>query len=223
MSLKGTIYVFDAYGTLFDVHSAVARFADDIGPNWQHFSDTWRAKQLEYTWIFALSGKHTSFWLLTEQSLDYAIADVGGLARHLRDELLDSYQVLDCYDEVSAVMAALKERGSRLAILSNGDAGMLEDAILSSKLDGLFDAVMSVEQVGIFKPATQVYQLACDHFDVEPREIWFQSSNRWDIAGASVFGYHTTWVNRGGKPDEYPQLPPDDEVADLTGLIAMAS
>ena len=219
MSSNGTIYVFDAYGTLFDVHSAAARHCEEIGPNWNRLTEIWRTKQLEYTWTFALSGRHTSFWLLTEQSLDYAIAEIGGLREPIRDRLLESYQSLDCFDEVEEVLSKLKDRKTKLAVLSNGDAGMLEDAILASKLEGVFDAVLSVEQVGIFKPSKYVYQLACDHFDVEPKNILFQSSNRWDIAGASVFGFHTTWVNRNRKPDEYPQLPADYVVEDLKQFL----
>ena len=220
MSSKETIYVFDAYGTLFDVHSAAARHAPNIGPHWRRLSEIWRTKQLEYTWTLALSGRHTSFWLLTEQSLDYAIAEIGGLPSDVREQLLESYQFLDCYDDVTGVLVDLKGQNARLAILSNGDVGMLEDAVESSKLDGFFDAVLSVEQVGVFKPSREVYQLACDHFHATPKEIWFQSSNRWDVAGANVFGFHTTWVNRNRKPDEYPQLPADRIVADLTGLLA---
>ncbi|MCH9808345.1 MAG: haloacid dehalogenase type II [Alphaproteobacteria bacterium] len=217
--MQSAVYVFDAYGTLFDVHSAAARHAGAIGERWQALSDIWRTKQLEYTWVRSLAGKPCSFWQVTEDGLDFAAQSVGGLDRELRDELLAAYRQLDAYDEVADVLAALRSQGSQVAILSNGDPQMLVDAVRSAGLKGAFDAVMSVESAGIFKVAPPAYQLVLDRFGVAAGEVSFQSSNRWDIAGAKAFGFKTVWINRGGKPDEYFDLPADRTVADLTAIV----
>ena len=153
-------YVFDAYGTLFDVHSAAARHRDAIGPDWERLSSLWRQKQLEYTWVHAGMGRHATFAALTEQSLDFAIASMGGVAPGTRARLLEAYRSLEAYPEVKGALAQLKTRGARLAILSNGDPDMLEAAIHSAGLDGAFDAVLSVASAGVFKPAMRVYELA---------------------------------------------------------------
>lgn len=220
MAVQASIYVFDAYGTLFDVHSAAARFADGIGEDWGKLSDIWRTKQLEYCFVNAGADRWVPFEALTEQSLDYAIAVTGGAGAAQRDELLKAYRSLDAYAEVGDVLRELKDRDAKLAILSNGDPDMLADAEAAAGLGGLFDAVLSVSEVGVFKPAMRVYQMACQRFGAEPTEIAFQSSNRWDIAGARYFGMRTNWINRTGKPDEYPDLPPDAVFSDLTGLLA---
>jgi 2-haloacid dehalogenase len=212
-------YVFDAYGTLFDVHAAAARYSQALGPSWQALSQLWRAKHLEYTWVLSLGGRNASFWTLAERSLDYAIAAVGGVPAGVRDALLAAYRVMAAYPEVLDVLAALKTQGARLAILSNGDPDMLEDAVAAAGLGGLLDAVLSVSAAGLFKPAPAVYRLASDRFGCAPGAISFQSSNRWDIAGAKAFGFGCVWVNRAGAPDEYPELRPDRVVADLRGLL----
>ena len=185
-------------------------------------SQTWRTKHLEYTWIHAQTGKHCPFWRLTERSLDYAIALIGGVPPGVRQKLLDSYRTMSAFPEVAEVLTALKAQGARLGILSNGDPDMLMDAVTAAKLDGMFDAVLSVQAAGLFKPAMKVYQLSTDRFACKPGEISFQSSNRWDIAGAQVFGYATVWVNRGGAPDEYPDMPAGRTVHDLRPLMAHA-
>ena len=212
-------YVFDAYGTLFDVHSAAAQHAAAIGDRWQVLSDIWRTKQLEYSWVRALAGRQVSFWQITEDALDFAIATAGGAGSHLRGELLEAYRHLQAYPEVPDVLAKLKARGAKVAILSNGDPDMLATAVSSAGLSGAFDAVISVEEAGIFKPAQKVYQLAVDQTGVGPSEISFQSSNRWDIAGAKAFGFQTVWINRTSRADEYRDLAPDAVVADLNGLL----
>jgi len=213
------VFVFDAYGTLFDVHSAAARHAARIGPQWQALSDVWRTKQLEYCFVNAGAGRWRSFETLTEEALDFAIATTANIDAGVRKDLLAAYRALDAYPEVSEVLDGLRGRGAGLAILSNGDAGMLADAVAAAGLDDRFDAVLSVADVGVFKPAMRVYQRACDQFGVEAEAIAFQSSNRWDIAGAHAFGMRTNWINRTGKPDEYPDLPPDRVLSDLTGLL----
>jgi 2-haloacid dehalogenase len=220
MAMRPKIFVFDAYGTLFDVHSAAARQKDNIGPNWERLSQTWRSKHLEYSWIHAQTGRHCAFWTLTERSLDYSIALVGGVPPGVRAHLLDAYRTLSAFPEAPGVLQKLKGDGAQLAILSNGDPDMLADAVKASRLDGLFDAVLSVAEAGVFKPAMRVYQLSTDRFACQPGDISFQSSNRWDAAAATVFGHRTVWINRSGAPDEYPDMPADVVLKDLSGLTA---
>ena len=219
---RSRVYVFDAYGTLFDVHAAASRQRDAIGANWERLSQLWRTKHLEYSWIHAQTGRPSTFWSLTEQSLDHAIAAVGGIPHGVRGQLLAAYRSMAAFPEVPQVLATLKARGASLAILSNGDPDMLADAVSAAKLDGVFDAVLSVASAGTFKPAASVYRLATDHFGLVPDAISFQSSNRWDIAGAHVFGCRTVWVNRAGMPDEYPGMPADLVVRDLHALTTLA-
>jgi 2-haloacid dehalogenase len=214
------LYVFDAYGTLFDVHAAAAAHKAVLGANWDRLSQTWRSKHLEYSWIHAITGRDASFWSLTERSLDYAIASVGGVPDGLRAKLLAAYRAMAPFPEVPNVLAALKARGAKVAILSNGDPDMLADAVTSAGLTGVFDAVMSVRDAGVFKPDMAVYRLVLDRFGGAPDDVSFQSSNRWDIAGAEVFGFRTVWVNRSGAPDEYPDMAADRIVQSLDLLLA---
>jgi 2-haloacid dehalogenase len=214
------VFVFDAYGTLFNVHAAAERHRDAIGPKWQQLSQTWRTKHIEYTWVHSLSQRPATFWELAQRSLDYAIALVcDAVPAEVREKLLAAYRTMDAYPEVAEVLAALEGRGARLAILSNGDPDMLADAVRAAKLENLFDAVLSVTAAGVFKPAPAVYTLATERFGCKPQDISFQSSNRWDIAGAKAFGYCTIWINRTNAPDEYPGLQPDRIVRDLRGLL----
>ncbi len=218
--MTAPIFVFDAYGTLFDVHSAVGRYKDEVGPKSDLLSAIWRAKQLEYTWIHARLERPATFAVLTERSLDYAIAAIGGIQPGLREELLSAYRSLRPYEEVPDVLDELKGAGARLAILSNGDPEMLDAAVHASGLDTVFDAVLSVADVGLFKPAMPVYAMATQFFACAPHEIIFLSSNRWDIAGANVAGFRTIWVNRTGVPDEYPDMPAGRVLSDLEELAA---
>jgi len=213
-------YVFDAYGTLFDLDAAAERHKDAIGDKWQQLSQVWRAKHLEYTWVHALSRRPATFWDLTQTSLDHAIASLEiSVSGGVRRGLLAAYRTMQAYPEVPGAVAALKARGARVAILSNGDPDMLEDAVRAAKLAGTFDAVLSVTAAGIFKPAPEVYRLAVQRFGCHPHTISFQSSNRWGIAGAKAFGFRCVWVNRTGAANEYPDLEPDRVVRDLTGLL----
>ena len=180
---------------------------DAIGPAWQELSHTWRTKHIEYSVASRLTGKPATFWQLAERSLDYAIAATGGgLSADVRARLLASYRTMAAYPEVREVLAALKARGDKLAILSNGDPDMLDDAVRAAKLDGLFDAVISVSAAGTFKPSRRSTSSSLDRFGGNPADVSFQSSNRWDIAGAKAFGFRCVWVNRTGAPDEYPDL-----------------
>jgi len=211
-------YVFDAYGTLFDVHSAVGRYRNSLGDKADSFSAMWRDKQLQYTWVRAMTGRHKPFHDVTADALDFAIASNGGVADGLRETLLDAYMTLDAYPEVPEVLAQLKEGGARLGILSNGSPKMLDAAVSSAGLSDVLDAVLSVEDVGIFKPDAKVYQLAVDRMGVGGDEISFQSSNRWDIAGAKAFGFRCVWINRFGQPDEFPDMAPDAVIDTLSPL-----
>lgn len=215
------LYVFDAYGTLFNLHAAAEQHRDAIGAEWQRFSHTWRTKHIEYTWHASLVGQRATFWLLAERSLAYAIAAHGlDVSAATRDALMAAYRRMQAYPEVREVLAALRAGGAKTAILSNGDPDMLADAIAAAKLDGALDAVLSVADAGVFKPAPAVYKLATDRFACAPADISFQSSNRWDIAAAKAFGFRCVWINRTRAPDEYPDLAPDRIVTDLRGLLA---
>lgn len=214
------VYVFDAYGTLFDVHSAVARHRARIGPEADRVSQLWRMKQLEYSWTRSLMGHYRDFWTLTEDALDFALASVGvRLSFEDRRSLLASYRTLSAYPEVSAVLKALRERGARTAILSNGSPGMLAEAVESAGIAEALDMELSVDALQIYKTAPAAYRLVSQSFDVPPEAVSFQSSNRWDVAGAQAFGFRTVWVNRTGVPDEYADLPPDRTIVTLSSLL----
>ena len=218
--MRYSAYVFDAYGTLFDVHAAVRRHAGAVGPDGQLLSEIWRAKQLEYSWVRTLAGAYADFWQLTEQSLDYALQRVPSADPGLRDKLLEAYWHLDCYPEVPAVLKALKADGSRLAILSNGSPAMLEAAVKSAALDLVLDDIFSVDMVQRFKPDPAVYDLVTTGWRLYPGSVSFQSSNRWDVAGATKFGFRTVWINRSGQPDEYRDFPPGAILPSLEGLLS---
>jgi 2-haloacid dehalogenase len=215
------VYVFDAYGTLFDVHSAVARHAGEIGPEAARLSDLWRTKQLEYTWVRSLAGRYRDFEALTHDALDYAAARCGGLSPALRDKLLAAYAVLDAYPDAAVILDALRARGARTAILSNGTPAMLDRAVNSAGLAARLDAVLSVDGLNIYKTAPGPYALIGDRFGTAPAQVCFLSSNRWDIAGATAFGLRCVWVNRLGLPDEYSELAPAAVVGSLDGLLAL--
>lgn len=200
-------FVFDAYGTLFDVAGA-ARQAG-IGPVWPKLADEWRRKQLEYTWLRTIMGAHADFAAVTADALDWALESVGlGQDHALRARLLALYDRLPAYSEVPAVLSALRQQGARLAILSNGSPAMLDSALTAAGLGRMFDAVLSVEAVGQYKPAPAVYDLACQSLALPPEQIRFVSSNGWDIAGAARFGFTTFWINRtGALMDRLPHAP----------------
>lgn len=212
-------YVFDAYGTLFDVHAAVRRHATEIGPDWQHLSDLWRAKQLEYSWVRTLMGAYQDFRALTEQALDHAFARVPSADTSLRQQLLDAYWTLDCYPEVPNVLRSLKASGARIAILSNGSPDMLASAVRSAALEDVIDDVFSVDAIGRFKTDPGTYELVTTQWRLYPDAVSFQSSNRWDVAGATKFGFRTVWINRANMPDEYSDLKPTLILPSLKGLI----
>lgn len=212
-------YVFDAYGTLFDVHSAVSRHFDQVGENPARVSEIWRSKQLEYTWTRSGMGKYKDFWDLTAEALDFALQAVPGSNRDCRQMLLDAYMSLDCYAEVPQVLKTLQEKGYKTAILSNGSPKMLAAAVESAGLTDLVDDQFSVHDVGVFKTDFATYSMVTDAYGIKPEEVAFQSSNRWDAAAATAFGFKCHWINRTGQPDEYNDLPPEKILADLNGLL----
>ena len=214
------VYVFDAYGTLFDVHAAIARHRAAAGPDADRFSEAWRTKQLEYSWTLTLAGRYTDFWTLTERALDYAFARFPSVDRTLRQNLLDAYFKLDAFADARAALENLKARGLNTAILSNGSPPMLEAAVTASGLASVLDAVLSVDAVRAYKPRLEVYALVTARFAVEPQQVAFVSSNRWDVMGASAFGFRPFWVNRAKMPDEYPEQPPLRVIADLSALAS---
>jgi 2-haloacid dehalogenase len=220
--MRHSAYLFDAYGTLFDVHAAVRRHADRIGPDGPLLSEIWRLKQLEYSWVRTLMGAYADFWQLTEQALDFALAKVPSVDRKLRGDLLEAYTELDCYPEVPGVLKALKAEGARLAILSNGSPAMLEAAVKTAAIDTLLDNVFSVDAVGRFKTDPATYGMVTAAWGLDAALVSFQSSNRWDIAGATKFGFRTVWINRSGQPDEYADLPPSIVLPTLDGLVVDA-
>lgn len=216
--MRHAAYVFDAYGTLFDVHAAVRRHAAQIGPDGQAFSELWRTKQLEYSWIRTLMGAYADFWQLTEEALDFSFAKFPSADPKLRGKLLDAYRELDCYPEVPAVLKKLKADGARVAILSNGSPEMLDTAVKRAALDSVLDEVFSVDSLRRFKTDQSVYEMVTTAWRLYPDAVSFQSSNRWDVAGAGRFGFRTVWINRSGQPDEYRDFPPSVILRTLEGL-----
>jgi 2-haloacid dehalogenase len=216
------VTVFDAYGTLFDVNAAIGRHRAAAGPDADRFSEIWRTKQLEYTWTHTLAGHYVDFWTLTERALDYTFERVPTVDRRLRDRLLDAYRALDAFPDARQVLADLRRRGERTAILSNGSPAMLATAVEAAGMKGQFDAVLSVDAIKMYKPRPEVYALVTTGFKVKPSDVIFVSSNRWDVMGASAFGFHTVWVNRGRASDEYVDQPPAAVVPDLAGLLTLA-
>jgi 2-haloacid dehalogenase len=214
-------YVFDAYGTLFDFHAAVARHNAAAGPDAALFSEAWRAKQLEYTWTHTLAGRYVEFWTLTQRALDYCFERFPSVDRRLRGDLLNAYLQLDAFADAAAVLRQLKACGELTAILTNGSPAMVGSAVEAAGLKALLDAVLSVDTVRMFKPRPEVYALVTEEFACNPADVTFVSSNRWDAMGATAFGFRTVWINRAKAPDEYPDWPPAAVVSDLTELLSM--
>ncbi len=213
--------VFDAYGTLFDVSSAAREARDALGDRWQALADLWRTKQLQYSWLRGLSGRHADFWQVTGEALDFAMATQGIDDPALRQRLMDLYLGLGAYPEVAPVLRRLKSRGMKLAILSNGTPAMLAAAVANAGLSGLFDAVLSVEEVGVYKPHPSVYRLTLERLGITADQVCFLSSNGWDAYSAKAFGYRVLWCNRHGQVPERIPATPDGEITDLSGLPEM--
>ena len=210
--------VFDAYGTLFDVNSAAAHCRAALGPAADALAATWRRKQLEYSWLRSLMGAHADFWRLTADALDYACERHGITDAALRQRLLATYRELSAFPEVPAMLRAIRGAGFKTAILSNGSPAMLQAAVEAADLAAQFDAVFSVEAVGVFKPHPSVYQWAVNRLGLAATRICFVSSNGWDIAGAAHFGLRAVWINRAGEPRERLPAGPEIELGDLSEL-----
>ena len=215
--------VFDAYGTLFDYASAAASCRDVLGDKLDRLTALWRDKQLQYTWLRATQERHADFWQVTGDALDYALGVLGIDDAALRDRLMSLYLTLDAFPEVPDMLQRLKGAGLRTAILSNGTPRMLHAAVDGAGLRNLIDDILSVEEVGVYKPHRKVYQLAVDRLDVEPSAIAFQSSNAWDAYAASAFGMQVVWCNRYGFPRERLPGAPDREVTSLAELPALVA
>jgi 2-haloacid dehalogenase len=213
--------VFDAYGTLFDFASAARRCRDVLGDDVDRLTALWRDKQLQYTWLRSLQGRHADFWQVTGDALDFALATFGIDKPGLRDRLMDLYLTLEAFPEVPTVLGVLKQAGLRTAILSNGSPMMLDAVVKSAGLEALLDEVLSVESVGVYKTHPSVYQLAVDHLGVPASAISFQSSNAWDAYAASAFGMRVVWCNRYGQQPERLPGKPDHEIKSLSELPAL--
>jgi 2-haloacid dehalogenase len=215
-------YVFDAYGTLFDFASATARCRPELGDKTEALTTLWRDKQLQYTWLRSLQGRHADFWQVTGDALDFALEALAlnelGADRGLRDRLMNLYRTLEPFPEVPSVLARLKARGCTTAILSNGTPAMLAAAVEHAGIGSLLDHVLSVETVGVYKTAPRVYQLAVDRLGIPASAISFQSSNAWDVHAASAFGMYTVWCNRSGQSRERLPGTPDREIRRLDEL-----
>lgn len=213
--------VFDAYGTLFDVNSAARVAQDSLGEKWQPLAELWRLKQLQYTWLRGLGGRHADFWQVTGDALDFAMSTLQVEDKALRFRLMNLYLALVTYPEVPDTLRRLKTGGMRLAILSNGTPAMLEAAVTTAGIADFFDAVLSVEEVKVYKPHPSVYQVACDRLNVGADRVCFLSSNGWDAYSAKAFGFRALWCNRlGQEPERIPETP-DAQIATLAELPDM--
>ena len=210
--------VFDAYGTLFDFNSAASTARGELGDDWQRVSDLWRQKQLQYTWLRGLAGHHADFWQVTGDALEFTLATLKVDRPGLRARLMNLYLQLATYPEAPETLRRLKATGRKLAILSNGTPAMLEAVVHSAGLAQLFDAVLSVEEVGVYKPHPSVYGLASERLEIAPSRICFLSSNAWDAFSAKAFGLRVVWCNRFGQAPERIPATPDGEISDLSAL-----
>ena len=213
--------VFDAYGTLFDVNSAAQQAHEILGDQWQDLAELWRTKQLQYTWLHSLAGRHTDFWQLTGNALDFALDSLQLANPQLRDQLMELYLQLSPYPEVKSVLADLKARRLKCAILSNGSPKMLASAIENAGIQDYLDAVLSVEEVQVYKPHPRVYQLAMDRLGLQADEICFISSNGWDAYSAKAFGFYVIWCNRFKQAAERIPETPSAQIAVLSELSKM--
>ena len=210
--------IFDAYGTLFDVNSAAEKCKDKIGDKWESFANFWRTTQLEYTWLRSLMKKHKDFWQVTEDSLDKSMKTFN-IDSSMKNELLDLYKKLSPYFEVKGVLKSLKEKKYKLAILSNGTPSLLNELVKSNNLENIFDDLFSIEEVGIYKPDSKVYDMPIKKYQIKANEIAFLSSNTWDVSGGGNYGYNAIWVNRNKSIFDNLDYKPKNEVSNLTQLV----
>ena len=212
--------IFDAYGTLFDVNSAAEKCKDKIGDKWEGFANFWRTTQLEYTWLRSLMDRHKDFWQITEDSLDKSIK-VFNIDPSMRNELLNLYKILSPYKEVPETLKTLKEKKFKLAILSNGTPSLLDELVKSNHLDNLFDDIFSIEQVGVYKPSSRVYDMPIKKYNINKSEVAFLSANTWDVSGGGNYGYQSIWVNRNNNIFDNLDFRPKYQITDLKELIKL--
>ena len=210
--------IFDAYGTLFDVNSAAEKCKDKIGDKWEGFANFWRTTQLEYTWLRSLMKRHKDFWQITEDSLDKSIKAFN-IDASMKNELLNLYKVLLPFKEVPETLRKLKERNFKLAILSNGTPSLLKELVESNNLDNLFDDLFSIEEVGIYKPDSKVYDLPVKKYKIKSNDVAFLSANTWDVSGGGNYGYHSIWVNRTNNIFDNLDYKPNNQIKNLSELI----
>ena len=210
--------IFDAYGTLFDVNSAAEKCKEKIGDKWESFSSYWRTTQLEYTWLRSLMKKHKDFWKITEDSLNKSMK-VYNIELGMKNELLDLYKVLSPYPEVKETLNKLKKKNYKLAILSNGTPSLLNQLVSNNNLENIFDDIFSIEEVGIFKPDSKVYDMPVKKYKIKPNEIIFLSANTWDVSGGGNYGFKSVWVNRNNNVFDNLDFSPKNDVKDLKGLL----
>ena len=214
------VCAFDAYGTCFDINSAAQNLAKEIGKDWLGFSTTWRTVQLEYTWLRSLMKKHEDFWRVTEDSLDFAM-ESHKIDKKFRSKLLELYKKLNSYPELVMCLKHLKEKNVKTCILSNGSPSLLDELTVHAKVKELFDDLISIEDVGIYKPHPKVYELVTKKYNCKPEEVCFLSSNTWDIVGGGIFGYQSIWVDRFGKTFDKLGYQPKFKIKDLSELIKL--
>ena len=210
--------VFDAYGTLFDVNSAAEKCKGKIGDKWEGFANHWRTTQLEYTWLRSLMKRHKDFWQITGDSLDKSMKTFK-IDNSMKSELLDLYKVLSPYPEVKEVLENLKAKKYKIAILSNGTPSLLNELVKSNSLDNIFDDIFSIEEVGIYKPESKVYDIPVKEYQINAGEVAFLSSNTWDVSGGGNYGYNAIWVNRNKDIFDNLDYKPKNEVSDLTQVL----
>ena len=210
--------IFDAYGTLFDVNSAAEKCKGKIGDKWEDFANYWRTTQLEYTWLRSLMNRHKDFWKITEDSLDKSMKFFK-IDNSMRNDLLDLYKVLSPFSEVKETLNKLKKKDFKLAILSNGTPGLLGNLVKNNNLENIFDDIFSIEEVGIFKPDSKVYELPVNKYNIKKNEILFLSANTWDVSGGGNYGYNSVWVNRNKNIFDNLDYQPLDEIHDLSELL----
>ena len=210
--------IFDAYGTLFDVNSAAEKCKDKIGNKWESFTNYWRTTQLEYTWLRSLMNRHKDFWQVTEDSLDKSMKAYK-IDNSMRSELLNLYKTLSIFPEVKEVLNNLKEKNYKLAILSNGTSALLNKLVKSNNLESIFDDIFSVEEVGIYKPDSKVYDIPIKKYQIQKDEVVFLSANTWDVSGGGNYGYNSVWVNRNNNIFDYLDYKPQDQVKHLGEIL----
>jgi len=212
------VIIFDAYGTLFDVNSAAKKCKTKIGNKWENFANYWRTTQLEYTWLRSLMNRHKDFWQITEDSLDKSMK-LFEIDISLKNELMDLYRVLSPFEEVPKVLKKLKEKNYKLAILSNGTHSLLNELVNSNNLNNIFDDIFSIEEVGIYKPNSKVYDMPIKKYKLQKEEVVFLSSNTWDVSGGGNYGYNSIWINRNNNIFDNLDFKPNKEIKSLNQLL----